>query len=55
MIGGSEKWMRLNHIMIALTKHLDSVIRKRPTSKRIDYEKNRLLDDENDVTMLLKT
>ena len=55
MIGGSEKWVRLNHIMIALTERLDSVIRKRPTSKRIDYEKNRLLDDENDVTMLLKT
>lgn len=55
MIAGSEKWMRLNHIMIALTEHLDSVIRKRPTSKPVDYEKNRLSDDENDVTMLLKT
>ena len=47
--------MRLNHIMIALREHLDSVIQKKTTSKHIDSEKNRLLGDENEVAMLSKT
>ena len=47
--------MRLNHIMYALREHLDSTIRKRTTSKHINYGKKRLLNDEKDVTMLSET
>ena len=54
-IGACEKCMRLNHIMCALREHLDSIIRKRATSKHINYGKKRLLNDEKDVTMLSET
>ena len=47
--------MCLNHITAALREHLDSVIRKRTTSKHIDYGKNRVLKDREDVTMLSET
>ena len=33
IVGASEKWMRINHIMDELRQHLDSVIRKRTGSK----------------------
>ena len=54
-IGACEKCMRLNHIMCALREHLDSIIRKRATSKHINYGKKRSLNDEKDVTMLSET
>ena len=41
--------------MYALREHLDSTIRKRTTSKHINYGKKRLLNDEKDVTMLSET
>ena len=51
-VEASEKWMRLNHIMAALREHLDSVIRKRADSKKIDCGMKRFLSDEHDVQML---
>ena len=47
--------MALNHIMDAMREQLVSVIRKRTTSKLIDYGKNRLLNNGKDVTMLSET
>ena len=46
-VGARERWMRINHIMAAL-----SVIRKRKRSKQICLGKKRTLSDENDVKVL---
>ena len=41
--------------MAAMREQLVSVIRKRTTSKHIEYGKNRLLNNGKDATMLSET
>ena len=52
MVGASERWMRINHTMVALREHLDALIKTRSWNKHVDLGRKRMLSDKNDVATL---
>lgn len=51
----SERWMRINHVMVALTHKLDDVIRKGTISFHIDFGGKRTNVNEQDVKAFVDT
>ena len=50
--GASERWMRINYLMVALRDKLNQLTRKRTSSGHVDLGRKRLLRDEQDVETL---